>query len=239
MNSPSDDIKIENGLGFKLSADGHKLFAIVNPCEDRIDLTADVFKQRLEVAQFAELFINESLVIELLRRYKNSPDETYEMEIGERRDATCTISISENKLKAHLTLTPRFGGKVVTLTDVQKLLEDKKIVWGIVPTEEIEEVLAKGHAADFILAEGLEPEAGVNAQFQSLMPEAHERKPLVDENGDVDYRELGDIVIVHKGDLLMQRIPPIQGKKGRNVLGEIINPAGGADTPFSGHKKRV
>jgi len=239
MNSPSDEIKIENGLGFKLSTDGHKLFAVGNPCEDRVDLTADIFKQRLEAAQFAELFINEHLVIEVLRRYKNAPDETYEMEIGERRDATCSISISENKLKAHLTLTPSFGGKAVTLADVQKLLEDKKVVWGIVPTEEIEGVLAKGHAADFIIAEGLEPEAGVDAQFQSLMPEAHERKPLVDENGDVDYRELGDIVIVHKDEVLMQRIPPIQGKKGRNVLGEIINPSGGADTPFSGDKKGV
>ncbi|MDD5755641.1 MAG: FapA family protein, partial [Methylococcales bacterium] len=77
------------------------------------------------------------------------------------------------------------------------------------------------------------------ALFLSSLPEAHERKPLVDNTGTVDYRELGDIVIVHKDDVLMQRIPPVEGKKGRNILGEIICPKGGADTPFSNDKKGV
>ena len=236
----NDELKIENGLGFKLSPDGNKLLAVCVPAADRIELTANIFKERLEAAQFGNLLIQEHSIAEFLRHYKTALDnESFEVEIGERHDARCDIKIADNKMKVHFMLTPSFGGKVIVLADVQQLLQDKGIVWGIAPTETIEAVLEKGSATDFIIAEGLEPVTGIDAKFLSSMPEAHERKPMIDEDGSVDYRELGDIVIVHKDDVLMQRIPPIEGKKGRNVLGEIINPSGGVDIPFSSDKKGV
>lgn len=236
----SSETKIENGFGFKTSSDDRKLLACYTPCEDKISLTAIIFKERLAESPFADLFVNDYLVTEFLRRYKDASDnECFELEIGERRDASCDIYISEDKLKARLNLIPNYGGKEVTLADVQHLLAEKKVVWGIIPAEEIEAVLHKGRVADFVIAQGLAPVEGVDAKFLSLMPEVHERKPHVDENGDVDYRELGDIVIVRKDEVLMQRIPPVPGKKGCDVFGQVIEPTGGADTPFSGDKKGV
>ncbi|MDD2863363.1 MAG: FapA family protein [Methylococcales bacterium] len=236
----NDEVKTENGLGFKTCKDNRKLFAVYTPCSDKIALTATIFKERLAASPFADLFVNEYLVTEFLRRYKDASDnECFECEIGERRDAHCDIRISDDKLKAHLSITPNFGGKPVTLADVLEQIESKKIVWGLAPIEDIQAVVDKAHVADFLIAQGLEPVEGVDAKFLSLMPEVHERKPHVDENGDVDYRELGDIVIVHKDEVLMQRIPPVPGKKGRSIFGEIIEPTGGADTPFSGDKKGV
>jgi uncharacterized protein (DUF342 family) len=236
----NEEVKTENGLGFKTCKDNRKLFAVYVPCSDKVALTAIMFKERLAASPFADLFINEYLITEFLRRYKDASDnETFECEIGERRDAHADIRISDDKLKAHLSITPNFGGKPVTLADVLEQIASKKIVWGLAPTEEIQAAVDKGRVADFLIAQGLEPVAGVDANFLSLMPEIHERKPHVDEDGNVDYRELGDIVIVHKDEVLMQRIPPIPGKKGRNIFGEIIEPTGGADTPFSGDKKGV
>lgn len=236
----TNETTIENGLGFKTDKEDRKLFAVYSPAPDKIDLTANLFKERLAASQFADLFVNEYLIAEFLRRYKNaSENECFECEIGERRDAHCEVYVSEDKLKAHLSITPNFGGKEITLDDVQHLLAEKKVIWGIVPIEELEAIIAKGRCADFIVAQGLEPVAGVDAKFLSLMPEVHERKPHVDENGNIDYRELGDITIVRKDEVLMQRIPPVPGKKGRNIFGEIIEPTGGADIPFSGDKKGV
>jgi uncharacterized protein (DUF342 family) len=236
----SEDIKTENGLGFKTCKDNRKLFAVYMPCTDKIALTATIFRERLAASEFANLFVNEYLITEFLRRYKDaSENECFESEIGERRDAHCDIRINDDKLKAHLSITPNFGGKPVTLANVLEIIASKKIVWGLVPTEEIQAAVDKERIADFVIAKGLEPIAGVDAQFLSLMPEVHERKPHIDEHGEVDYRELGDIVIVHKDEVLMQRIPPIIGKKGRNIFGEIIEPTGGADIPFSGDKKGV
>jgi uncharacterized protein (DUF342 family) len=238
--SEAEDSQIENNVSFKMDADNRKLFAVYNPNAQKIELTSTIFKEELAKSPFASLFLNEYLVVEFLHRYKNAEEnECFECEIGERRDAHCDIAISEDKMKARFSLTPNFGGKEITLSDVKKVLAEKKIVWGVLPDEEIEAIIKKGRVADLTLALGLPAVPGIDAKFENLTPSAHERIPLVDENGDVDYRELGDIVMVHKDDVLMQRIPAVPGKKGRNVLGEIIEPTGGADTPFSGDKKGV
>ena len=232
---------IENGLAFKLNSNSLKLFAVVTPCNDKIELTAAIVKAHLEQKHFSHLFINDYLVFDLVYRYNHATSESFEFEIGEQRDATCEISLSDDMMQAYLTLTPNFGGKNVTLSDAQKLLQEKGIVWGVVSTEEIEAALAEGQVSKFVIAQGFEPVEGVDTQFLSLIPEIeqNERKPLVNEDGVVDYRELGDSVIVHKDAVLVHRIPPVKGEDGRNVLGEIVKPSGGADIPFSGDKKGV
>jgi uncharacterized protein (DUF342 family) len=235
----SEEVEIKNGFGFKTSADDKKLLAIYAPCEDKLDLTVNIFKERFTESPFAKLFLNEHLVVEFLHRYKNASNESFEFEVGERRDASCNVAISMDKMKAFFSLIASFGGKEITLADVQKVLAEKRVTWGVVPNEVIEGVLAKGHVSEFLIAEGLEPVAGTDSEFESLVGEVRERKPLIDEHGNVDYRELGDIVVVHKNDVLMKRIPPVPGKKGCNVLGVVINPKGGTNLPFSADKRGV
>ena len=233
------EITIENGLGFKLSSDNLKLLAVVQPCTDKIEMTTQIIKQRLELTNFADLFINDFLISELNHRYKNATAESFEFEIGERLDATCEIWISEDKMKAYLSLTPNFGGKAITLENIQKLLQDKKVLFGVVPTQEIEETLKKGRVSNFVIAQGLEPIDGVDTKFVSLTPQATARRPLVDPDGTINYRELGDLIMVHKDDAVMQRIPPIKGKTGKNVLYDIVQPQGGLDIPFSSDQRGV
>ncbi len=236
----SEEVEIKNGFGFKLSPDDKKLLIVYEPCDDKIDLTFNIFKERFTDSPFAALFINDYLVSEFLRRYKNALDtESFECEIGERRDASCNVVVSIDKMQAFFSLTPNFGGKEITLADVKSVLAEKKIVWGIISNEEIEEALAMGRVANLLIAQGLPPVPGIDARFENLVNDARERKPSIDEHGNADYRELGDIAIVHKDDVLMQRIPPVPGKKGSNILGVIINPTGGLNTPFSGDKKGV
>ena len=230
---------MENGLSFKLSVDGNTLLAVVVPCVDKIELTSEIIRQRIKITSFSDLFLNAYLISELVERYNGSTTEEFEFEIGERRDASCIISISEDEMKAHFSLTPNFGGCAMTFADVEKALENKGITFGIAPIKEIQEVLAQGICTDFLIAEGLEPVAGVDAKFLSLIPSSPARQPLINAEGSVDYRELGDILIVHKGDVLMQRIPPIEGEAGRNILGETVPPDGGLDIPFSDDKRGI
>ncbi len=232
---------IEYGLSFKLGSDNRKLFSVVEAHSDKTKLTAHIVQEFLEKAALSHLFINDSAVSDLIYRYNYAVDEAFQFQIGEIHDANCEIHISEDNMQARLTLTPNFGGKDVALFDVMQLLQDKGVVWGIVPAEDIEAVLVGGETSDFLIAQGLETVPGVDAQFLSLLLDLQqqERKPLVDEDGVVDYRELGSVVIVNKDDILMSRIPPIPGKKGRNIFGEIVLPSGGADTPFSNDKKGI
>ncbi len=230
-----NDNAIENGLEFKLSKSGRKLLAVFTPSDDKLDnLTVEIINRRLEKHGFSHLFISEFGLGELLSHYNNATAEAFECEIGEQRDAKCEIAVSDDKLRARMTLTANFGGKALTLEAIQKAIQEKEITWGIVSTEKLDALLVKGTCTDVIIAEGLPPVDGIDAQFQTMMPNAiHDRKPKIDENGMADYRELGDIPIVHKDAVVMQRTPPIEGKKGCNIFGEVILPKVGADTPFS------
>ena len=226
---------IENGLEFKLSKSGRKLLAVFTPSDDKLNnLTVEMINRRLEKAGFSHLFVSEFGIGELLSRYNNATAEAFECEIGEQRDAKCDIIISDDKLRARMTITPNFGGKELTITAIQKAIKDKEITWGIVPVEQLEALLAKGTCTDAIIAEGLRPVDGIDAQFKSMMPNSQsDRKPKIDENGMADYRELGDIPVVYKDAVVMQRTPPVEGKKGCDIFGEVILPKIGADTPFS------
>lgn len=236
------DSGIENGLDFKVNPKNKKLYAVVSPCEDKIELSAQIIKDRLAQRNLAHLLINDNLIFELAHDYNRSTNETFEFEIGEQRDATCEICLSENKMQAYLKLTPNFGGKAITLFDVEKQLLEKNIVWGLIQKEEIETILEQGEVQDVLIAQGIETEEGIDAQFVSLILGVDQKKsqPLINEDGSVDFREMSNnITIVNEGEVLMVRIPPIQGKAGKNVLGEIILPSGGADIPFSNDKKGI
>ena len=233
-------MKVNNGLSFKLNFDRTKLLAIIAlPCEDKLELTAEIIKQHIQTTPFSNFFINEDLIAELSSRYNKIKTGEFEFEIGERRDAECSISFTENKMKAYLTLTPNFGGKPVILNDIQKILDDEEVSFGVVPIESIQEALKKGHFEYFLVAQGIEPIPGVDTKFLSLIPPAPVRQPLVNSEGVVDYRELGHIVVVNKGDVLMQRSPSIDGKSGLNVLGEVVPPRGGLEILFSGDQRGI
>lgn len=244
MNNENDEIEFEiededDGLSFKLDSEG-KLFAVYVPVEYKSELSMAAFKKHLNAAKMSHLLIHDHLVSEFLRQYREDESgEGFECEIGERRDAGCDVHVSHDKLQAFLSITPSFGGKRITIDEVQQQLKKHRISWGLVPMDVIEAILEEGAVTNFLIAQGLPAEDGVDARFRSYIPETHERKPLIDENGNVDHRDLGDIIVVHQGDVIMEKIPPIVGKKGRNVLGEIIEPNGGHDIPFSADKKGV
>lgn len=234
--------EVENGLDFKLNTKNRKLFAVVTPCDDKVEMTAKLVKDRLEKRNLAHLFIDDHLIFDVVYRYNHSTNEIFEVEIGEQRDATCDIYLSDDKMRAYMTVTPNFGGKAITISDVRNLLAEKEIIWGVVPYSQVEDVLKQGAVSNFLIAQGIDVIEGVDAQFVSLIEGVDKKKcqPLINEDGVVDFRELGNtITIVNKDEVLMQRIPPVVGKAGRNVFGEIVQPTGGADTPFSADKKGI
>ncbi len=234
--------EIENGLDFKVNPKNKKLYAVISPCNDKIELSAQIIKDRLKQRNLNCLLINDNLVFELAHEYNRATHESFEFEIGEQRDATCEIRLSDDKMKAYLILTPNFGGYAITIFDVRKQLLEKNILWGIVSEEEIQAVLKQGETQDFVVAQGIETVEGVNTQFVSLISGIDQKKsqPLVKEDGSVDFREMSNTIsIVNAGEVLMVRTPPIEGKAGRNIFGEIVQPAGGVDTPFSNDRKGV
>ena len=221
---------IPDALIFKLSDDGNKLLAVFVACEAPPPLDPTIIKERLEKQGLANLFLNESAIIELLKQYKLN--ESFTLEIGERRNGLCTITIDSVKMSAKLTLIPPYGGTAVDRAQIQQVLQEKGVVSGILESE-IEAALKDGFATDRIIAQGLNPVPGTDAQFQSLIPEIRERKPHIDEKGFANYRDLGQLIVVRQGEALMRRTPPTGGIKGQDITGQILAPTAGQNTPFT------
>jgi len=87
------------------------------------------------------------------------------------------------------------------------------------------------------VAHGLAPVDGKDAVVKYYT--ITEKKPIVKEDGSVNYYELNLIDNVKAGDWLGEKIPPQDGKPGKTVTGKIIPPRRGIDFKLKYDRKTV
>ncbi|MDD2762246.1 MAG: FapA family protein [Methylomonas sp.] len=225
-----NDAPSTSKLIFKLNDDGDKLLALYEAGETKPTLNHTMIMETLSQQGLTHLFLNESAIEDLLHKY--DLNESFELEIGERQDGSCAIEMDSDNMSASLTLTPPYGGTPVILAQVRQALQEKGIVSGILD-QEIEQALKDGEATDLVIAQGLHPVPGVDAHFESLIPEIRECKPHIDEHGFADFHDLGQFIVVKQGEPLMRRIPPSEGTKGLDITGRILEAKAGKDAYFA------
>lgn len=230
-----DEATHKDALTFRLDED-NKLFAVFEPEVYKVPLDEAAIREMLVQQNLSDLFLDEKALSRLVQMYNNT-NAGFILEIGERRDGEFTITIAKDKMSAWLTLTPAYGGTPVTFEQIRQSLKEKGIVSGLITSAEIEAVLKEGHATDYLIAQGMPPVPGQDAQFHSLVPEMQERRPQINEHGIADYRNLGSLILVKQGDPLMRRTLPTEGKKGKNILGHILTPKPSQNTPFAADLK--
>lgn len=216
---------------FQVDESGAKLQAIAEPCADAPPPQIATVMESLAEQGYGQWMIREEAVAEFVKQCRDATEATT-LEIGERLDGECRITVAGDKMSAWLSIAPPRGGQPVERQRVAELLTEKGIANGILEAE-IESAVAAGAAQDLLIACGRKPLPGTDAGFQSLLPELKERRPHVDEHGVADYRNLGQVTIVHPDQPLMRRIPAVPGKDGENVLGEKVPPPPVQDFKFA------
>ncbi len=230
-----DEAIHKDGLTFQLAEDGN-LLAVFEPCTSKITLDKTVIMEMLTRQNLSDLFLDEKALLRLVQLYNNS-NARFVLKIGECRDGEFIINVAKDKMTAWLTITPAYGGAPVTFEQIRQSLKEKGIISGLVSAAEIEAILKEGKVTDYPIAQGLPPVPGLDAQFHSLVPEMQERRPKINEHGIADFRDLGNLILVKQGDPLMRRTLPTEGKKGKNILGQILTPKPSQDTPFTADLK--
>ncbi|MGR9014432.1 MAG: DUF342 domain-containing protein [Gammaproteobacteria bacterium] len=218
-------------LTFKLNED-RKLLAVFEADDSKVTLDGAAIKEMLAQQNLSDLFLDEQAFSRLVQLYNNT-NVGFMLEIGEQRDGEFVIKVSDDKMSALLTMTPAYGGDPVTFEQIRQTLKEKGIVYGLITSAEIEAVLKEGQATDYIIAQGLPPIPGLDAQFHSLVPEMQERRPQINDRGIADFRDLGNLILVKEGEPLMRRSRPTEGKKGKNILGQTLTPKPSQNTPFT------
>jgi len=222
-------------LTFNLN-ENNKLLAVFEQGEGKVTLDGDVVREMLTQQNLSDLFLDEQAISRLVQLYNNS-NASFVLEIGERRDGEFIIKVSDDKMSARLTMTPAYGGDPITFEQIRQSLKEKGIVSGLITSAKLEAILKEGQATDYLIAQGRPAVPGLDAQFHSLVPQMQERRPQINEHGIADFRDLGQLVLVKEGDPLMRRTLPTEGKKGENILGQVLTPKPSQNTPFTSDLK--
>lgn len=160
--------------------------------------------------------------------------------VGERRSGRFDITITKDKCEVIMNLAPPFGGTAIEKDDVMRHLKREGVVYGVK-----EDVIGKMVEREIyneptVIAKGDIPENGTDAELEFYFdPEEKTAKPVVDEEGQVDFRQLDLIQSVRKGDPLVKKVPATPGKLGKTVFGEETQPRTGRDVPYPGGSNTV
>lgn len=225
------------GLTFRLDQASKALIVDVQPDPRSAPIDEPWLLKQLDTLGYAHLRYLPEQAMRLLSAY-NAGQRLASLALAECVDATLHVQLSPDEQQALLDITPAQGGERVSKKQVLDALEALAVVEGI-KLDVIDQALAAGVASGVVIASGQAVVHGENGRLESLIPESRERVPRVSEDGQADFRDLGDIFVVKPGDRLMLRHPPTQGTPGVAVTGKVVAPVPGKPAMYANGLKGV
>ncbi len=161
-----------------------------------------------------------NIVSEAVKRCDGKPVKIAEPQAETRVDCMVEAIVSQDKMKAFVVLTsPEGQGSSPTIEAVVQALYAKGVVFGM-SEEKIRELVANPvYNQQVLVAEGVFAQNGKNGEVHYLIDIKKDRKPVIMEDGTVNYKEMNLIESITKGQKLAELIPPIPGKNGKNLVG--------------------
>jgi len=165
---------------------------------------------------------NKDLVEACVRAATKTPFKIAEPQEEVSINATATVHISPDKMKASISFTPPENGRMLTYDEIMAVLREHGVIYGINKTN-IEAVVRFPIYGEMItVAEGTPPVNGQNGKVEFHFDLQKQTKPTILEDGRVDFRELNLIESVVEGQKLCTLIPPTPGIPGKTVLGTDV-----------------
>lgn len=218
----TEEVESKDGE-FKIDISDEGIFLIVKqPVGNGRQVKMDTIEETLEKKEIVEVdYAAVSEALTLNGEKVKIADRKTELD----RDATLEFELSNDKMKAYISHTPPLGGREFTLEDVMEELNKEGIIFGIKREEFAEAFNSKKPLEDFLIAVGQEPVCGkdgrINFEFDI---NSSEKKVNLLDDGSADFRNLGRIINVEAGDVLATKTLALEGKPGKNVIGDEVPP---------------
>ncbi|MFZ4289434.1 DUF342 domain-containing protein [Variovorax sp. HJSM1_2] len=223
--------------GLVLSERDGRVLAQMSAGENRAPLSAANVRQLLDQSGHGDWMVLDDGLDTLLERWGNHSD-AFDIDIAEKRDASVAVTIAGDGAVAWLQVSPARGGQGLAVVDVANALKQAGVVFGI-DENAVLQACAAVMPAKIEAAFQRPPLSGADSTFELLMQTVADRAPKVNEDGLIDFRELGDIPFVQPGAPLMRRHPATAGVAGCDVRGNPVNPSPGINTPYASPLKGV
>lgn len=216
-------------MQLSVSANGDVVLTM-EPVADRAPLDRAALVAWLVEQAYGAYQLDEAALEQVVQA---SADERLVLALAHAVDAEVAVEVARDALQAVVYITPAQGGAAATVHAVHAALARAGVVAGL-DAEAIAQAVLTQSSEPLVVARGLLPEDGEDAEFLELVAAAPERTPQLDAAGRIDWREhSGGIVLVESGALLMRRKPATPGTLGFTVLGKELAPRPGRDEPFS------
>lgn len=166
-------------------------------------------------------------VVELGEFIKANKDDYFFLEEGEAilDQEMLNVSFTDNDMAAVVRFYPPFeGGKVMQQLEIENDLTLRDVVFGIDQEAIKSFVVNRQYCTDYVMARGQELVDAVDAKIEYLFETDLSKRPSVNEDGSVDYKNISTICKCSKGQVLARIIPPKNGVSGTTVKGDIVVP---------------
>jgi uncharacterized protein (DUF342 family) len=148
------------------------------------------------------------------------------MRVRPHQDREIQVSLSEDRMQAHLTLLPSEGtGEPLDPEEVKRVIGEAGVEKGL-QAQQVEQATDKTKGGepvrDILIAQGQEPQHGEDTELEIQVQLASGQRLTVREDGQADYRSQDKITVVKAGALLARLDPPTAGTDGWDVTGKPI-----------------
>ncbi|MBN2157761.1 MAG: DUF342 domain-containing protein [Spirochaetes bacterium] len=135
------------------------------------------------------------------------------------------ITVSKDKLKAYYSIYPTKAGKLPTTADIEGLLHQYRIISRL-ETAKVEEQLQSVDPQNprfirVLVAQGKEAVMGHEEYYIPLI-NLKKKAGELKSDGSIDFKEVGSIIEVKKGQEVLRRVPKVKPADGYDVYGDKI-----------------
>lgn len=213
----------ENGYFELISQEGNILLKVYPPEAEGEMVTTEDVNRYLDLISFHEFDI---VAVDSYLK-ENEFVQPLLLGAGELipESEKCVITIVKEGLRALARFYPPMkGGAVLTESDIVSSLKLAGVKHGI-KKKAIQHFLSNHeYCRDYIIAEATPPVHGHNAKIQYFFDVNATAKPKLNDDGSVDFHQLGNIKVVSEGDKLAELTPVDRGRPGIAVNGKQIPP---------------
>lgn len=132
------------------------------------------------------------------------------------------VYISPDEITAYLTLGEPLPGETFTLEQLQKVLQNKGVLFGV-DEQLLQRMLEKKEfKKEMMVASGKAAIDGIDGWYEYNFRQNLSKKPQVREDGTVDYWSMDLIETVLAGQVIAIYHPAIPGENGTTVTGKVL-----------------
>lgn len=205
--------------GFSLTYEKDGVYLIVFKSVDFFsrtnenDILNSIHKKRIKN-------FNANMVSDAVKRAEGIPVKIADAQEEESVNCRVEAIISQDKMTGYVVLTPPEGkGAPPTVEAIVQALYSKGVVFGMLEEKIRELISSPVYNQQVLVASGVSAENGKNGEVKYLFDIKKDRKPVIMEDGTVNFKDMNIVESIVKGQKLAELIPPVMGRSGRNLVG--------------------